>query len=127
MDYAIVKAVHITAVSLSFALFFLRGIWMIGDSPLLGQRWVRIVPHINDTVLLIAAITLAVMLRQYPLTDAWLTAKVGGLLVYIALGTLAMRAGRPRRVRIALWLAAQGVFFYIVSVALTHSALPWAR
>jgi len=127
VDYAIVKAVHITAVSLSFSLFFLRGVWMINDSPLLKQRWVRIVPHVNDTVLLIAAITLAVMLRQYPLTDAWLTAKVAGLIAYIGLGTLAMRPQRPRRLRIFCWCAAQGVFFYIVSVALTHSALPWTR
>ena len=125
--YATVKALHVGCVIVTFALFFLRGIWMMTSSPQLQRRWVRIVPHVNDTVLLIAAITLAVMLRQYPLTDAWLTAKVGGLLVYIALGTVAMRAGRPRRVRIAMWFAAQGVFFYIVSVALTHSALPWAR
>jgi uncharacterized membrane protein SirB2 len=125
VDYASVKAVHVTAVCVSFTLFFLRGLWMISDSPLLKQRWVRIVPHVNDTVLLIAAITLAVMLRQYPLTDAWLTAKVGGLIAYIALGTLAMRPGRTRRTRIAMWLAAQGVFFYIVTVALTHNALPW--
>lgn len=123
MDYAVVKAVHITAVSVSFALFFLRGLWMINDSPMLKLRWVRIVPHVNDTVLLIAAMTLAVMLRQYPLVDAWLTAKVAGLIVYIGLGMQAMRPARPRRTRIAMWLAAQCVFFYIVAVAVTHR--PW--
>ena len=56
-----------------------------------------------------------------------LTAKVGGLIAYIVLGTLAMKPQRPRRLRILCWFAAQGVFFYIVSVGLTHNALPWAR
>ena len=125
--YATVKALHVGCVIVTFALFFLRGIWMMTGSPQLQRRWVRIVPHVNDTVLLAAAITLAVMLGQYPLTDAWLTAKVGGLIAYIVLGTLAMKPQRPRRLRILCWFAAQGVFFYIVSVALTHSALPWAR
>jgi uncharacterized membrane protein SirB2 len=127
VDYATVKALHVGCVIITFTLFFLRGIWMMTGSPLLRQRWVRIVPHVNDTVLLAAAVTLAVMLKQYPLTDAWLTAKVIGLVVYIVLGTLAMKPQRPRRLRIAMWLAAQGVFFYIVAVALTHSALPWLR
>ena len=127
MGVATLKPTHVGCVLLSFALFFLRGIWMMTDSPLLQQRWVRIVPHVNDTVLLAAAITLSVMLKQYPLTDNWLTAKVIGLAVYIVLGTLAMKPQRPRRLRIVMWIAAQGVFFYIVAVALTHSALPWAR
>jgi uncharacterized membrane protein SirB2 len=126
VDYATVKALHVACVMTTFALFFLRGVWMIAGSRLLQQRWVRIVPHVNDTVLLAAAITLAVMLGQYPLVNAWLTAKVCGLVAYIVLGTLAMKPQRPRRLRIFFWIAAQGVFFYIVAVALTHSALPWA-
>jgi len=126
VDYATVKALHVACVIITFALFFLRGIWMITGSPFLQQRWVRIVPHVNDSVLLAAAITLAVMLKQYPLTDNWLTAKVIGLVVYIVLGTLAMKPQRPRRLRMVMWIAAQGVFFYIVAVALTHNALPWA-
>ena len=118
MDYAAVKAVHVTAVCVSFTLFFLRGLWMINDSPLLKQRWVRIVPHVNDTVLLIAAITLAVMLRQYPLTDAWLTAKLAGLAAYIVLGSIALKRGGTRRTRLAAFAAALLAFAYIVAVAL---------
>lgn len=125
MGYATLKALHVGCVLLSFALFFLRGVWLLNDSPLLRQRWVRIVPHVNDTLLLAAAVTLALMLGQYPLQVAWLTAKVIGLVVYIGLGTIAMRAGRPRRVRIAMWLAAQCVFIYIVAVALTRNPWPW--
>ena len=125
MGYATLKALHVGCVLLSFALFFLRGVWLLNDSPLLQQRWVRIVPHVNDTLLLAAAVTLVLMLGQYPLLDAWLTAKVIGLAVYIGLGIVAMRAGRPRRVRIVMWLAAPCVFIYIVAVAVTRNPWPW--
>jgi len=59
------------------------------------------------------------MLRQYPFASGWLTAKVTGLVVYVVLGTIALKRGRTLRVRVAAWIAAQLVFLYIVSVAIT--------
>ena len=119
--YTLLKTAHVSCVVASYLLFVVRGIWMIGDSPMLQRRWVRVLPHVNDTLLLAAAIALAMMSKQYPLADAWLTAKVVGLIAYIGIGTLAMRPGRTRGVRIVAWLAAQAVFFYIVGVALTRN------
>ena len=121
MDYAVLKMIHVSSVILSFSLFFLRGIWLIQDSQNLHQRWIKILPHINDTVLLISAILLAVVIQQNPLDHAWLTAKVSGLLVYIGLGMVAMRFGKTRKTRITAWIAALCVFIYIVLVALTKS------
>jgi uncharacterized membrane protein SirB2 len=121
--YAAVKHLHIACVVLSGAGLFLRGLLTMANSPLLRRRWLRIAPHVNDSVLLAAAIALMLLTRQYPFVDAWLTAKVLGLAAYIVLGAVALRPGRPRGVRIAAWLAALAVFAYIVSVALTKS--PW--
>ncbi|MBY0475541.1 MAG: SirB2 family protein [Nitrosomonas sp.] len=121
MDYALLKMVHVGSVILSFSLFFLRGIWLIQDSENLRQRWVKILPHINDTVLLVSAILLAIAIQQNPLEHAWLAAKIFGLLVYIGLGMVAMRFGKTRKTRIAAWVAALFVFAYIVLVALTKS------
>lgn len=95
------------------------------DSPLLHRRWVRIAPHVIDTVLLASAIALALMLRQYPFVADWLTAKILALVVYIGLGLMALRFARARRTQLFAWLAAQAVFIYIVAVALTHNPLPW--
>lgn len=117
------KTLHVSSVAVSYALFFLRGVWMIQGSSLLGQRWVKIVPHVVDTVLLASAVTIAVWSAQYPLQASWLTAKVLALIVYIVLGTIALKRGRTRGVRIAAWLAAQAVFAYIVGVALTRNPL----
>ena len=100
MDYLTLKTLHVSAAALSYSLFVLRGLWMMGGSPMLAQRWVRVVPHLVDTVLLAAAIALAVMSRQYPLQMDWLTAKVAALIVYIVLGSVAIKHGRTLGVRV---------------------------
>lgn len=127
MGYVELKAIHVGSVALSFALFFIRGIWMIRGSAMLTRRWVRVVPHVVDTVLLASAIALAVLIRQYPFVEPWLTAKVLGLAAYIVIGTIALKRGRTKRVRVAAWVAAQAVFLYIVAVALTKNPLPFMR
>ena len=124
MTYLALKHLHVATVIVSYALFFVRGTWMLADSPMLARRWVRIVPHVNDTILLFAAIWLTTIIRQYPGSSAWLTAKVVGLIVYILIGTVALRHGPTKPVRAVAWVAAQLVFFYIVAVALTRDANP---
>jgi uncharacterized membrane protein SirB2 len=129
MSYLLLKHLHITFVTISIVGFTLRGIWMLTDSPLLNRLWVRVVPHVNDTLLLAAAIGLSVVLQQYPFVHGWVTAKVIGLLAYIGFGMFALRRGRSKAQRAGFWLAALASFAYIVSVALTKDPrgfLIWA-
>lgn len=121
MSYAVLKLIHVGSVIVSYVLFFLRGVWLMQDAENLRQRWVKILPHIVDTVLLTSAIALAMTIQQNPLDNSWLTAKIAGLLLYIGLGMIAMRFGKTRRTKIIAWIAAQCVFIYIVLVALTKS------
>lgn len=123
--YFALKHLHMGLAGLSYSLFVLRGVWLLRDSPRLRRRWVRIVPHVNDTLLLLAGVTLAVSSRQYPFVDAWLTVKLGAVLAYIILGFMTFRFLRRRGTRLLSWVAAQAAFVYIVSVAVTHSPLPW--
>ncbi|MBX3623174.1 MAG: SirB2 family protein [Rhizobacter sp.] len=123
MDYATVKLIHQSAVTLSITGFVLRGL-----GAMLGARWVagrvaRTLPHLIDTALLASAVTLAWWLRLNPLTTPWLAAKIVALLVYIGLGMVALNAKRPARVRWAAGAAALVTVGYIVSVAITKSAL----
>lgn len=119
------KLIHITCVALSYALFVLRGYWMLHSPDRLQQRWVRILPHSIDTLLLASAVALAVTLQISPLQAPWLLSKIIALLLYIALGMLALRHGKTRSIRLSAWISAQLVFFYIVSVAITHDPQPW--
>jgi len=117
----VVKYIHLISVSLSLAGFFLRGLLMVRASPLLNARWIKVLPHVNDTVLLAAALSLAFMSEQYPFVAGWVTAKVLGVFAYIILGALALRDASTLRMRIVCWLAAMAVFGWIVSVALTRN------
>ncbi len=125
MDYSLLKHLHLTTVAVTLALFILRGVWMMTDSPRLQARWVRIVPHVNDTLLLASGIGLAVLIQQYPLVDGWLTAKLIALLLYIVLGTVALKRGRTRGQRIRAWLTALAVFGYMLAVARAHAPFPF--
>ena len=78
ISYSDLRLLHISFAIISVSGFVWRGLLMLTDSPMLQQRWVRIVPHINDTLLLAAAIGLAVMSGQYPWTVPWLAAKIVG-------------------------------------------------
>jgi uncharacterized membrane protein SirB2 len=120
MMYAAVKQLHLAAVVVSWTLFFLRGVWMIGDSPRLKARWVRVVPHVNDTILLVAGVYLATFVGLQP----WIVAKLVALVAYILIGMVAITRGPTKPVRIAAWVAAQCVFLYIVAVALRKNPLP---
>jgi uncharacterized membrane protein SirB2 len=119
LNYLSVKVLHMTCVAFSVGLFAARGVWLIASGRGLW-RWLRIVPHVVDTVLLASGLTLAFWIRQYPFVNSgWLTAKVVGLIAYIALGVVVFRAPLGRPARWGIWASALLVFAYIVSVAVT--------
>lgn len=123
MSYLALKHLHITCVVLSGLGFVLRGVWMLRDSPWQRHRLTRVLPHLIDTTLLGSALTMAWMSGQYPFVNGWLTAKFFGLLVYILLGTMALKRGRTVSIRTRFFVLALLSYAYIVSVALTRN--PW--
>lgn len=128
VDYATLKAVHVSAVTVSGTLFALRGVWRLARPDAVFARSVRIVPHVVDTLLLLSALGLAATWVRNDAPLGWITAKVVALLLYIAIGMIALRPGLPASRRITALAGAALVFGYIVSVALTRSpagALRW--
>jgi len=123
VNYLAIKHLHITCAVLSGSFFLLRGFWMLLDSPLLLRRWVKVVPHVVDTLLLTTALVLVFWSGQYPFVQPWLTAKVIALVAYIVLGTLALKRGKTKGVRTFALVAALATFAYIVAVALTRQTL----
>jgi uncharacterized membrane protein SirB2 len=123
MLYLALKNVHIACVIVSGLGFFMRGLAVMLESPLIDRRWVKTFPHIVDTVLLSSAIGMAVISSQYPITHSWLTAKLVALLVYIWCGVMALRKGRGKTTRGVFFVGALAVYSYIISVALRHNPL----
>lgn len=121
--YLAFKHSHMMFAVISGLLFLIRGCWMMADSGMLQKKWVKIVPHINDTLLLICAIVLCFLINQYPLQQDWLTVKVVALVVYIGLGVVALKRGKTKAVRVVAFFAALLVFVFTMSVARLHNPL----
>jgi uncharacterized membrane protein SirB2 len=125
MIYYWLKTAHVTTVAFSISIFLLRYYWMVNRTGWTNKRWVRTLSVINDTVLLIAGISLAVLTQQSPHQHPWLMAKLAILLLYILFGTIALKRGKTRRIRIISGVAALICVGYIVASALHKTSTPW--
>lgn len=120
--YVIAKHIHLTTVVLSIAGFLLRLIWKMRASPWSEKKLVKVLPHVNDSILLFSGIYLAWLTQQYPWEHAWLAAKAIALLLYIYLGAKALKSVDDRRT-LGFGVAAVLTFAYIVVVAISKSPL----
>lgn len=123
--YLQIKLVHMLAVALSGGLFAARGAGVLA-----GARWpmraaVRYASYGIDTVLLTAALMLVSILPHAMFANGWLAAKLALLVVYVVLGSLALKRARTPRVRAACCIAALLVFATMVGIARMHHPLGW--
>jgi len=123
MNYASVKLLHFAAVTATVALFCLRAYWRAAAPTRLGWRWVRILPHVIDTILLATGVWLAWQLGAAG-WRGWLPAKLVGLVCYIILGTVALRRGRTPAIRLGATALALMTLAYMAAVAVTKMPLP---
>jgi uncharacterized membrane protein SirB2 len=105
--------------------FLLRGFWMMRGSPLLSHRATRIAPHVVDTLFLLSGVGLVVMLSLPVFQSPWILAKFAGLLLYIVLGTIALRRGPTFQLRLVAFVGAVSAFAYVVGAALAKSPASW--
>lgn len=96
--YDVIKTVHIITVYISICLFVYRGAIIYAARRPVSGKLLKIAPHVNDAILLLMAISLAVMGNYSPLEQPWLAAKIGLLIGYILLGMAALKwwAGSAR-------------------------------
>ena len=124
--YQLVKTVHMFTAVVTICGFIYRGSMKLYDGEYSPPRWLKVFPHINDTVLLSCAAYLAIQSQQLPITTTWLSAKVVALLVYIGMGLIVLRYAKTRTQRATAFGLAILSFGYIVLVALNRSAtLGW--
>jgi uncharacterized membrane protein SirB2 len=121
--YPQIKQAHIGFALASGAIFALRGAGVLA-----GMRWphwlaVRWTSYTVDTALLTAAMMLLTILPGAMFSNGWLTAKLLLLVVYVVLGTFAIKRGRTRLAKAGFYVAALLTFAMVYSIARAHS--PW--
>ena len=121
--YLQIKLVHIAAVLASGGLFALRGALVLA-----GVRWAMAAPlrylsYTIDTVLLTAALMLLTALKLNPFVVPWLSVKLALLVLYVVLGSLALKRARSRRARALYYAAALATFAFMYFVARAHHPL----
>ncbi len=123
--YAAVRQVHIALVTVSVATFALRGAGVLAGAAWPARKRLRVAVVLVDTALLTAGALLWVMSGLHPGRDTWLGIKLGLLVVYVLLGTWALKRARTGASRAAFYAAALACAATMVMVARTHRP-PWA-
>ncbi|MDX1524786.1 MAG: SirB2 family protein [Pseudidiomarina maritima] len=118
MSYMALKHMHVTFVALSVLLFVLRFFWVSIDAKVAQQKWIKIVPHVIDTLLLLSIVGLMI----YRPWDAFATNKLIGLVGYILAGLVAMKA-TTTLVRTLGFAVALGWIAFLLHVAISKQAL----
>jgi uncharacterized membrane protein SirB2 len=118
-----ILSLHVAAALLSISGFIFRGILHLRGSQLLNRKWLKISPHVNDTVLIVSALALVYQTGLNILSTPWLQAKIVALILYIVLGLIAFRFGKTKTVKLLAWIEAIVVFGYIAGVAVTKNPL----
>lgn len=123
--YPLVFWTHIGLVGSSAALFVIRGIGVFS-----GQAWpmgkaCRRLSVAIDSGLLLAGATLWWLLQLNPVRDHWLGVKLALLLVYIVLGSMALKRAPSLRAKQAFFAAALLCLAFMASIAIAHHPLGW--
>jgi uncharacterized membrane protein SirB2 len=122
--YIILKHLHLSCIALSIALFVTRFYWRKQNVSMLQKKWVKILPHMIDTVLLVSAIGLAIIASINPFEQHWLAAKILALLAYIVAGTFAIKRAESANAQNISFALALACFVYILMVAISKQVIP---
>ena len=121
--YLQLRQAHIAFAVVSVSIFGLRGLLMLAGSAYANSAWLKYPSYTVDTLLLTAALMLTNVIHQYPFQAGWLTMKVLLLVVYVVLGSVALKRGRNRRARIGAFVAALLTVGFLFTVARAHHPL----
>lgn len=119
--YLMVKNIHMTLAILSLLFFITRACWAVSGSARLTRPFVRVMPHVIDTLLLACGLYLLSFIGM----QAFILAKLIGLVLYIALGTLAIKRARTPGQKALFAVLAVLVFIYIMGAAILRSPWSW--
>lgn len=124
--YVWIKHLHVLTAAISITLFVLRFYWKWRGAAIMQRRWIKIVPHLNDTILFVTGIILIYLTQFYPFTiqGVWMTEKLIAVIIYIGLGHVALGKRAPNQmVRSTAFMAAILCLYFIITLAVNKIPL----
>ncbi len=115
--FPVLKTIHVAAVVVSGVLFCFRFYRLQRYPGVPLGKALKIAPHVNDTLLLGAAIGMLMFMRLNPLTVPWLSLKIALLLVYIGAGAVCMKAAPGSRKQVVFFIVSSLIYLAIVLTA----------
>ena len=116
--YLLIRQLHILTAALSVTLFTIRFLLLVRSPTWQPNRWLKVLPHVNDSLLLIFAILLCIIIQQAPLITPWLTEKVAAVILYILAGMFALKWSKTRLSKIIWFIIAIFMFAYAANIAI---------
>jgi uncharacterized membrane protein SirB2 len=125
VGYIAMKYLHLLTAAISITLFLMRYFWKCRDSAMMEKRWVKITPHVNDTLLLVSGSVLIFVTGFYPFSPqgTWLTEKLFSVIIYILLGYVALGKRHSQNIRWLVFILALGCLYLVVKLATTKLPL----
>jgi uncharacterized membrane protein SirB2 len=117
------KHFHMTLALLSVLLFTIRFVWTMLNSAQLEKKWVKIAPHIIDTLLLTIGVVMAVKLSINPVEQLWLGEKLLAMLAYIFTGYYTLKLAKTKLMQVIGYLGALGWVMLVVRLAMTKEGV----
>jgi uncharacterized membrane protein SirB2 len=117
--YAGLKHAHMLFIAISIILFEYRYIMKVFNKAV--PKALKVIPHINDTLLLVTGISMVYIASINPLEHSWLGAKIVALLLYIGFGMMALKSNGAKSV--FGFIMATAVFIFMLFTAITKNPL----
>ena len=123
--YPVARQAHLGLVSASVFVFVLRGLGTLQGSAWPMRPFIKRASMVIDTALLAAGATLWVLLKLNPLHNTWLGVKLMLLVVYVVLGSFALKRGANLRKKALFFMAALACVAFMAFIATRHNPLGW--
>lgn len=120
--FAVFKHIHVLMAVLSVLFLILRFAYGIRDTGHLNKRWLKVIPHIIDGLLVLSIIGMLVSVGVSVFPSAWLSEKFTMFILYIVFSVLMVLSLRGRLsagLRIPAFVLALLSWLWLIKVAVT--------
>ena len=119
--YLVIRHLHVLTAVLSIVLLCYRFLLFMRYPAALQGRWIKVLPHVNDTLLFFFAILLCIAIQQAPVITPWLSEKVTMVVLYIFAAMAALKWAKSRPGRVIWFIIALFLFASIANIAVNKT------